>query len=63
MRLISSNDVIETAEHIIRRVVEAYTDPNRTFDDLRKALASGDINLDNPFKEFTDACKAELQAL
>jgi hypothetical protein len=63
MRLTSSNAVIESAEHVIRRVVEAYADPNRTFDDLRKGLIHGEIHLDNPLKEFTDACKAELHAL
>jgi hypothetical protein len=62
MRLTSSNTVIETAEHVVRRVVEAYADPNKTFDDLRKGLIRGDIHLDNPLKEFTDACKAELHA-
>jgi arginine deiminase len=60
MRLISSSNVIETAEHVIRTVVEAYADPNRTFNDLRKGLMGGNIHLDNPLKEFTDACKAEL---
>jgi len=50
MRLISSNTVIESAEHVIRKVVEAYADPNRTFDDLRNGLMSGNIHLDNPLK-------------
>ena len=61
MRLISSNAVIEAAEDVIRRVIEAYADPNRTFEDLRKGLTSRDIDLDNPFKKFTEACKAELR--
>jgi hypothetical protein len=63
MGLNSSDTVIENAEHVIRTVVEAYADPNKTFDDLRKALIGGHIHLDNPLKEFTDACKAELYAL
>ncbi|HTV31185.1 MAG TPA: hypothetical protein VMF32_25855 [Xanthobacteraceae bacterium] len=63
MRLISSEVVIKTAEHVIRTVIKAYADPNRTFDDLRSGLIRGDIHLDSPLKEFTDACKAELHAL
>jgi hypothetical protein len=63
MRLASSNTIIETAERVIQRVVEAYADPNRTFDDLRKGLTRGDIHPNDPLKEFTDACKAELNAL
>ena len=63
MRLFSSNATIETAERVIRRIVEAYADPNRTFDDLRKGLTCGNVHLDNPLKEFTDACKAELHTL
>ncbi|HEY2425731.1 MAG TPA: hypothetical protein VGI09_07535 [Pseudolabrys sp.] len=63
MRPNSSNTVIKHAEHVIRTVVDAYADPNKTFDDLRKALIGGHIHLDNPLKEFTDACKAELYAL
>src|ERR1700745_1215176 len=63
MRLVSSNTIIEAAERVIRKVVDAYADPNKTFGDLRTGLIRGDIHLDNPLKEFTDACKVELNAL
>ena len=63
MRLISSNAVVEAAENVIRRVIEVYAEPSRTFDDLRNELISGHIHLDNPLKDFTDACKAELRTL
>lgn len=62
MRLVSSSSIIETAEHVVRKVVEVYADPNRTFNDLRSGLIRGDIHLDNPLKEFTEACKTELHA-
>src|SRR5262249_41359781 len=55
IRLISSNVVIEAAEYVVQRVVEDYANPNRTFDDLRKALTGGDIHLELPFKKFTEA--------
>jgi len=60
MRLISTPPVVDAAETVIRRIMEAYADSNRTFDDMRQRVGQ---DWDDPLREFTEACKAELSAL
>jgi len=60
MRLISTPPVVDAAENVIRKIMEAYADSNRTFDDMRQRVGS---DWDDPLREFTEACKAELDAL
>jgi hypothetical protein len=61
MRLISSTAVVSAAERVIRKIVDAYADPNRSFDEIRKHLeVRGNAE---PLKDFTEACKLELDAL
>ena len=61
MRLTSSPGVIDIAEQVVRRVIEAYGAPDRTFDELRHGIASG-VDHD-PLRDFSEACTAELRAL
>jgi hypothetical protein len=61
MRLISSPGVIRIAEQVFRRVIEAYAEPDRTFDELRQRIAS--VADDDPLRDFSEACTAELRAL
>ncbi len=42
MRLTSSTEVIRVAEQVVRHVIEAYADANRTFDEVRELLRSDD---------------------
>jgi hypothetical protein len=58
MRLISSNKVIGCAEEAIHRLIAAYSDPDRTFEELKRMLISG--KPDDPLKEFAEACRHEL---
>ena len=60
MRLISSTAVVSAAERVIRKIVEAYADPNRSFDEIRKHLEVRSNA--EPLKDFTEACKLELDA-
>ena len=62
IRLMCSGPVLSAAEQVIRKVVGAYADPNKTFDDMRKHLeATG--QWDNPLEGFTEACRGELHGL
>lgn len=61
MRLTSSNGVVRGAEQVARLVVDAYAAPDKTFDDLRKALESDEIF--DPLREFSKLCSTELRAL
>jgi hypothetical protein len=61
MRLTSSNEVVRAAEQVTRLVVESYAAPDKTFDDLRKAVESDEIF--DPLREFSKVCSLELSAL
>jgi len=61
MHLISSRDVIRTADEVVRVVVETYASPNITFEEVRERMRGGETR--DPLKEFTKACKAELDVL
>jgi hypothetical protein len=61
MRLISSRRVVKCAEQVMRGVIAAYAEPNRTFDELRQhVLHSSDEH--EPLREFTEACRQELSS-
>jgi hypothetical protein len=57
MKILSSDDVIEAAEKVGRLIIETYLSPDRSFDDLPELISSMD-----PFRDFSDACRRELQA-
>ena len=63
IRLISSGPVLHAAEQVIRKVVGAYADPNKTFDDMRTHLEGTSHDWDNPLEDFTEACRGELHGL
>jgi hypothetical protein len=60
MRVQSSPKVVESAERVGRKIVDAYLSPNKGFLELREMLDSGAINL---LGEFSDACRAEFDSL
>ena len=61
MRLTSSAEVIEAADKVIRHIIEAYAEPNRSFDDLRCSLRSGAFR--DPIQQFSEVCRVELESL
>jgi hypothetical protein len=60
MRVLSSPAVVEKAEAIVRMIVDTYFAPNKTFPEVRKLMDSRAID---PLRTFSEACRAELQAL
>jgi hypothetical protein len=61
MRLMSSIEVIRVAEQVVRQVIEAYADANKTFNEVRERLRSDDWG--DPLRDFAEACRTELRAL
>jgi len=57
MRILSTEPVIEAAEHVASAIVDAYLGPNLTVADVRTLINS---NMD-PLKEFGEACRRELR--
>ena len=60
MRVLSSARVIDSADQIVKRIVNAYLEPNKTFPELREMADSGLID---PLRNFSEACRAESEAL
>ena len=60
MRVVSSSSVIEKAEAVVLLILDTYSVPNKTFSDLRELMSSHAVN---PLREFSEECRAELQAL
>ena len=61
MRLTSSSEIIKRAEQVIRHIIAAYADPNRTFDEFKQHVL--DPKLADPLRDFTEACRVELTSL
>jgi hypothetical protein len=59
MRLISSSEVVGCAEEVLRGVIAAYAEPNRTFEELKRRVQQR-IDEDDYLKAFTEACRREL---
>ena len=57
MKILSSDSVIEAAEKAGRLILETYLSPNRTFVDLPEL-----INEMDPLRDFSEACRRELQS-
>ena len=58
MRILSSPPIVESADRVVRMIIEAYLAPNKTFRDLPEIL---DNEAMNPLREFSDACREELR--
>lgn len=60
MRVLSSPKVVEAAEHVGRKIIDAYLAPDKDFLALRDMVNSGTIDL---LSEFSDACREEFDWL
>jgi hypothetical protein len=58
MRVLSTPQVVESADRVARTIIETYLGPNRTFGDLLQLMEDDAIN---PLKEFSTACRDDLQ--
>src|SRR5262245_15882686 len=57
MRVLSSPEIIESADNVARVIIETYLGPNRTFRDLLQFL---DNDAMDPLRKFSNACREEL---
>jgi hypothetical protein len=58
MRILSSQAVVESADRVVRIVIQEYVAPQKTFRDTLRLLDDDEIN---PLREFSNACREELQ--
>jgi hypothetical protein len=59
IRLSSSEPVLQTAEKVIRTIVSIYPQPNLTAEQIQTQAVNGQ----DPLREFSDTCRAELDSL
>jgi len=60
MRILSSPTVVHSADQIVKNIIRAYLEPNKTFPELREMADSG---LLDPLRSFSEACRAESESL
>ena len=60
MRILSSAKVVEIAERFAQKIVDTYSEPNKSFLELRAMINSSSINL---MREFSTACREDLETL
>jgi hypothetical protein len=59
MRLSSSIDVLASAERAIQHIINTYSEPNLTTEEIQFRAAKRE----DPLREFSDICRAELEAM
>jgi hypothetical protein len=59
IRLTSSDDVLASAEVLVKDIVKYYGEPNLTPEQIRSRALNGK----DPLKRFSETCRAELDSL
>lgn len=58
MRVISSDPIVESADHVVRLIADSYLSPNKTLGEVHQMIESDSIDA---LRAFSEACRAELQ--
>ena len=58
MRVMSSAAVVDSANRMLKKIVDTYLEPNKTFPELRQMSDSGLID---PLRDFSEACREEFR--
>ena len=61
MRVLSQPAIIESADRVMQAIIETYFKPNITLRELSETLK--DRSAIDPLREFSEACRGELQRL
>ena len=59
IRVSSATDVLASAERVIEHIVNAYSEPNLTPDEIQSRAA----HRDDPLRDFSNICRSELESL
>jgi hypothetical protein len=57
MRILSSRQVIESADHVARVIFETYSKPKEAFRDVLEIVDNKNVN---PLRDFGNACREEF---
>jgi len=58
MRAVSSKKVVQRADDVVRKILDAYLEPDKSFVELREMAIDGTIDL---LQGFSDACHDEFE--
>jgi len=59
IRLSSSMNVIESAERVLKTILDIYSEPNLTPEEIKSKAAEGD----DPLRDFSNICRRDLESL
>jgi len=60
MRAVSSKPVVRRADDVVRKILDAYLEPDKSFVELREMAIDGTIDL---LRGFSDACHDEFEEM
>src|ERR1700712_5883900 len=58
MRAVSSKKVVQRADDVVRKILDAYLEPDKSFVELREMAIDGTIDL---LQGFSTACREEFE--
>ena len=60
MRTLSSETVVHRADNVVRKILDTYLEPDKSFVELREMAIDGSIDL---LRGFSDACHDEFEEM
>ena len=60
IRLSSPLDVLASAEQVVQHIISTYSEPNLSPEEIQ---LSADTHQDEPLREFSYICRAELESM
>jgi hypothetical protein len=60
MRAVSSKRVVQYADDVVRKILDAYLEPDKSFVELREMAIDGTIDL---LRGFSEVCREEFERL
>ena len=63
IRLSSSTKVVDSAERVIKAILDSYSEPNLTPEEIQSRVGKGNGKDDDPLRDFSDICRCDLESL
>jgi len=60
MRAVSSKTVVQRADDVVRKILDIYLEPDKSFLELRQMVIDGTIDL---LRDFSHACRDEFEEM
>jgi hypothetical protein len=60
MRAVSSKPVVRCADDVVRKILDTYLEPDKSFVELREMVIDGTIDL---LRDFSHACRDEFEGM